>query len=104
MSSRAKTSSRSLSGAKKSARSEASAAESSRANRVSSRVASRAKLTITDIAHLAGVSKKTISRVINQEPYVNKKTRARVEAIIAEHGYRPDPQARGLAFRRSFLV
>ncbi len=67
-------------------------------------VASRALLTITDIAHLAGVSKKTVSRVINQEPYVNKKTRARVEAIIAEHGYQPDPQARGLAFRRSFLV
>jgi LacI family transcriptional regulator len=95
MSSRAKTSSRSVSGAKKSARSEASRGK---------RVTSRAKLTITDIAHLAGVSKKTISRVINQEPYVNKKTRARVEAIIAEHGYRPDPQARGLAFRRSFLV
>jgi LacI family transcriptional regulator len=100
MSSRAKTSSRSVSGAKKSARTEASRGESSRGKRVTS----RAKLTITDIAHLAGVSKKTISRVINQEPYVNKKTRARVEAIIAEHGYRPDPQARGLAFRRSFLV
>ena len=99
MSSRAKTSSRSVSRAKKSARSEASPRESSRGN-----VTSRAKLTITDIAHLAGVSKKTVSRVINQEPYVNKKTRARVEAIIAEQGYRPDPQARGLAFRRSFLV
>jgi LacI family transcriptional regulator len=50
------------------------------------------------------VSKKTVSRVINKAPYVNKKTRARVEAVIAEHGYQPDPQARGLAFRRSFLV
>ena len=72
--------------------------------RARERVTSRAKLTITDIARLAGVSKKTVSRVINQAPYVNKKTRARVEAIIAEHGYQPDPQARGLAFRRSFLV
>jgi LacI family transcriptional regulator len=99
MSSRAKTSSRSVSRAKKPARSAAAPGESSRG-----KVTSRAKLTITDIAHLAGVSKKTISRVINQEPYVNKKTRARVEAIIAEQGYRPDPQARGLAFRRSFLV
>ena len=50
------------------------------------------------------MSKKTVSRVINKAPYVNKKTRARVEAVIAEHGYQPDPQARGLAFRRSFLV
>jgi LacI family transcriptional regulator len=99
MSSRTKTSSRTVSRAKKSARSEAPPGKSSRGS-----VTSRAKLTITDIAHLAGVSKKTILRVINQEPYVNKKTRARVEAIIAEQGYRPDPQARGLAFRRSFLV
>jgi LacI family transcriptional regulator len=64
----------------------------------------RARLTITDIARLAGVSKKTVSRVINEAPYVNARTRSRIEAIIAEHGYEPDPQARGLAFRRSFLV
>ncbi len=95
MSSRAKTSSHSAGGAKKTARSEVSR---------TSRVTNRARLTITDIARLAGVSKKTVSRVINQAPYVNKKTRARVEAVIAEHGYQPDPQARGLAFRRSFLV
>jgi LacI family transcriptional regulator len=95
MSSRVKTSKRSKSsGAKKSAR------ESSRAGRIKN----RAKLTITDIANFAGVSKKTVSRVINEAPYVNKKTRARVEGIIAEHGFKPDPQARGLAFRRSFLV
>ena len=95
MSSPVKTSKRSKSsGAKKSAR------ESSRAGRIKN----RAKLTITDIANFAGVSKKTVSRVINEAPYVNKKTRARVEGIIAEHGFKPDPQARGLAFRRSFLV
>jgi len=95
MTSRTKTSSRVASGARRSARRGAVRAEP---------VASRARLTITDIARLAGVSKKTVSRVINQEPYVNNKTRARVEAIIVEHGYQPDPQARGLAFRRSFLV
>ena len=68
------------------------------------RARARSRLTITDIARLAGVSKKTVSRVINQAPYVQADTRARIEAIIAEHGYQPDPQARGLAFRRSFLV
>ncbi|MGH8294474.1 MAG: LacI family DNA-binding transcriptional regulator [Steroidobacteraceae bacterium] len=68
------------------------------------RARARSRLTITDIARLAGVSKKTVSRVINQAPYVQAETRARIEAIIAEHGYQPDPQARGLAFRRSFLV
>lgn len=69
-----------------------------------SRDTSRTRLTISDIARLAGVSKKTVSRVINQAPYVRRDTRARVEAIIAEHGYQPDPQARGLASRRSYLV
>ncbi|MBX9801186.1 MAG: LacI family DNA-binding transcriptional regulator [Caulobacteraceae bacterium] len=60
--------------------------------------------TINDIARLAEVSKKTVSRVINNSPFVREETRKRVEAVIAEHGYSPDPQARGLAFRRSFLV
>lgn len=103
MSSRIKTSSRAPGGTKKSVRSDAHS-EAPRASRTANPSASRARLTITDIARLAGVSKKTVSRVINQEPYVNKATRERIEAIIAEHGYQPDPQARGLAFRRSFLV
>ena len=42
--------------------------------------------------------------MINKSPYVKEDTRRRVEEIIAEHDYEPDPQARGLAFRRSFLV
>lgn len=60
--------------------------------------------TINDIARLAGVSKKTVSRVINNSPFVKEETRKRVEGVIAENGFTPDPQARGLAFRRSFLV
>lgn len=60
--------------------------------------------TINDIARMAEVSKKTVSRVINNSPFVKEETRKRVEAVIAEHGFTPDPQARGLAFRRSFLV
>jgi len=60
--------------------------------------------TINDIARLAHVSKKTVSRVINNSPLVRIDTREKVEAVIAEHSYIPDPQARGLAFRRSFLV
>ena len=103
MSSRIKTPSRSVSGAKKAVRGE-TRGESPRASRATSSDTGRTRLTITDIARLAGVSKKTVSRVINQEPYVNKVTRERIETIIAEHGYQPDPQARGLAFRRSFLV
>jgi LacI family transcriptional regulator, galactose operon repressor len=60
--------------------------------------------TINDIARLASVSKKTVSRVINQSPLVQEATRARIQAVIDKFGYVPDPQARGLAFRKSFLI
>jgi LacI family transcriptional regulator len=62
------------------------------------------RATINDIARLADVSKKTVSRVINQSPFVKDATRARIDAVIQKFGYAPDPQARGLAFRRSFLI
>ena len=62
------------------------------------------KATINDIARLAGVSKKTVSRVINHSPLVRPDTREKVLALMQQHGYVPDPQARGLAFRRSFLI
>jgi len=62
------------------------------------------KSTINDVAELAGVSKKTVSRVINKSPSVKESTRAIVETVISVINYQPDPQARGLAFRHSFLV
>lgn len=62
------------------------------------------RVTINDIARLANVSKKTVSRVLNDHPLVKDETRQRVKAVMAEHGYSPDPQARALAFRRSFLI
>jgi LacI family transcriptional regulator len=60
--------------------------------------------TINDIARLSGVSKKTVSRVINASPLVHAETRAKVEAVIRRMRFVPDPQARGLAFRKSFLI
>jgi LacI family transcriptional regulator len=60
--------------------------------------------TINDVARMAGVSKKTVSRVINDSPLVRGETREAVKAIIRETGFAPDPQARGLAFRKAFLV
>lgn len=62
------------------------------------------KHTINDIARLANVSKKTVSRVINESPFVHEETRQRIAQIMTKVGYTPDPQARGLAFRRSFLI
>ncbi|NIP18214.1 MAG: substrate-binding domain-containing protein [Xanthomonadales bacterium] len=62
------------------------------------------KPTINDVAERAGVSKRTVSRVINQSPKVNERTRARVQKVIEELNFAPNRQARGLAARRSFLV
>ncbi len=62
------------------------------------------KSTIFDVAKLAGVSIKTVSRVVNREPNVRASTRERVEKAIAELGYRPDHSARSLASRRSHLI
>ncbi|RDE07524.1 LacI family DNA-binding transcriptional regulator [Sphingomonas aracearum] len=60
--------------------------------------------TINDVARLAGVSKKTVSRVINRSALLGEETRRRVEQVIAELGYVPNPQARALALRRNFLI
>ncbi len=62
------------------------------------------KPTINDVARLAGVSKKTVSRVINRSPLLNEETRERVQKVIDGLGYVPNPQARALALRRNFLI
>lgn len=60
--------------------------------------------TINDVARLAKVSKKTVSRVINGAPQVREKTRNFIQDIIDRIGFEPDIQARSLAFRHAFLV
>ena len=60
--------------------------------------------TINDVARLSGVSKKTVSRVINRSPLLNDETRKRVLEVIRELGYVPNPQARALALGTNFLI
>lgn len=62
------------------------------------------KPTINDVASLAEVSIKTVSRVMNKEPNVRDILRQRVTAAIAELGYQPSLSARSLAGERSFLI
>jgi LacI family transcriptional regulator len=59
------------------------------------------KSTVFDVADLAGVSIKTVSRVVNGEPHVRSSTKARVDKAIAELDYRPSQSARILASYRS---
>lgn len=63
-----------------------------------------AKATIDDVARLAGVSIKTVSRVLNHEPNVRETTRAKVEKAMTRLHYRPNISARNLASHRSHLI
>ncbi len=51
-------------------------------------------LNLEDIAAKAGVSRSTVSRVINNSPYVSAQTRQRVLAVIEAEGFAPNPAAR----------
>jgi LacI family transcriptional regulator len=62
------------------------------------------KATIDDVAKLAGVSIKTVSRVVNREQNVRESTREKVQQAIAQLNYRPNLSARNLASQRSHLI
>ncbi|AZZ97954.1 LacI family DNA-binding transcriptional regulator [Pseudoalteromonas sp. R3] len=62
------------------------------------------KVTINSVAQYAGVSKKTVSRVLNNEPNVSPATREKVLKVFKELDYRPNPIARGLARNKSFII
>lgn len=54
-------------------------------------------ITLQDVALRAGVSAKTVSRVVNNDKEISEETRERVRKIIEEMGYVPHEQARRLA-------
>ncbi|MFI2489136.1 LacI family DNA-binding transcriptional regulator [Promicromonospora kroppenstedtii] len=59
------------------------------------------RVAMTDVARRAGVSQKTVSRVVNGEPHVTEAIRVRVQAAIDEMGFRPNAAARALVTRRN---
>ncbi len=62
------------------------------------------RTTIKDVSRLAGVSIKTVSRVLNNERYVQDATRRKVQDAIAALNFRPNIAARSLAGNRSFQI
>ena len=62
------------------------------------------KLTIYDIAKLAGVSTTTVSRVINNNGYVSKEKRELVLQVIEEKKYRPNAVAQSLSTSMSRTI
>jgi DNA-binding LacI/PurR family transcriptional regulator len=65
---------------------------------------SKKNITIHDIAAVTGVSYQTVSRVINGMPQVSPSTRARIQSVLTEVGFRPNRTARQLAGKRSSTV
>jgi LacI family transcriptional regulator len=61
-------------------------------------------LTLEAIGRLAGVSRSTVSRVLNDHPDVRPEVRTRVEAVIEKTGYLPNQAARALASNRTGLI
>lgn len=64
----------------------------------------KSRVTIMDVANQAGVSKQTVSRVLNDRPDVAPETRQYVKEVIDRLGYRPSAVARSLIQQRSFTL
>jgi len=62
------------------------------------------RLTLESIAELAGVSRSTVSRVVNNHASVRPEVRERVLTVIEQTGYQPDAAARRLAGQRSNII
>jgi DNA-binding LacI/PurR family transcriptional regulator len=62
------------------------------------------RVTLEDVAQLARVSAQTVSRVVNDHPYVSDNTRQRVLEAIRTLDYRPNRAARSLVTQRSYMV
>ncbi len=60
--------------------------------------------TVSDVARAAGVSRQTVSNVLNTPEIVREATRERVRAVVAELGYRPHASARRLRTQRSSTI
>ncbi|MFV3074525.1 LacI family DNA-binding transcriptional regulator [Niveispirillum fermenti] len=66
--------------------------------------AAAGRLTMADLAELAQVSKITVSRALRNSPTVKPDTRARIQALAKEHGYKLNLSARSLRLQRSNTV
>ncbi len=61
-------------------------------------------LTLEDVVKKAGVSRSTVSRVVNNHPNVSENVRSRVSKVIQKTGYRPHAAARTLAPQHSWTI
>lgn len=67
-------------------------------------VRERKRATLKTIAEATGFALTTVSRALKNEPDIGAETRAKVQAVAAELGYRPDRAAQGLRTGRTLVV
>ncbi len=60
--------------------------------------------TIADIARLAGVSKSTVSRALNDSPLIGEETKARIRSIARQHNFQINAPARRLSMKQSRTI
>src|SRR5512139_2624472 len=60
--------------------------------------------TISDIARLAGVSKSTVSRALNDSPLIADETKQRIHLIASQHDFRINARARQLSLQQSYTI
>ena len=61
-------------------------------------------MTAAEIAKIAGVSRSTVTAVINDYPYISDSTKEKVRKIIEEYGYVPNASARGLVGKKPKVI
>ena len=66
-------------------------------------MADKNKITIYDVAKKAGVSRQTVSRVLNDRQDVSTETRKRIQEIISDLNYHPSAIARSLSRQKSYI-
>jgi DNA-binding LacI/PurR family transcriptional regulator len=64
----------------------------------------RSVRTIADIARLAGVSKSTVSRALNDSPLIGEETKAKIRSLAREHNFQINAPARRLSMRQSRTI
>jgi DNA-binding LacI/PurR family transcriptional regulator len=67
-------------------------------------MSSKSVRTIADIARLAGVSKSTVSRALNDSPLIGEETKARIRALAREHNFQINVPARQLSMQKSRTI
>jgi LacI family transcriptional regulator len=62
------------------------------------------KITIDEIAEMAGVSKTTVSRVLNNKPDVKPETREQIHSLIAKYDFKPNAMAKAISLKKSHTI